>query len=292
MVSVVIINYNTFKLTCECIRSVLSNTSCDFEIILVDNASTECDPDLFKTKFPNIQLVKNPLNNGFAAGNNLGISKSKGDFILLLNSDTYLTDDAINKTVSYLKDHDQIGVIGCRMVYPDGALQYSVRRFRSIWWEIFDVFRLALYVLPYKLRAHIMLGKYFHSDFNTNCDWINGAFFMFRKEIIFKLPNKKLDERFFMYGEDHLWCWQIQQLGYVNYFYSETSIVHISGGSSSLKKQLQLRKTMMCHELDIMKLRKGSGVYFVVFAAIYSTKEYVRNFAKKVIFRLSGKLVR
>jgi GT2 family glycosyltransferase len=115
---------------------------------------------------------------------------------------------------------------------------------------------------------------------------------MFRKELIFKLPNKKLDERFFMYGEDHLWCWQIQQLGYVNYFYSETSIVHISGGSSSLKKQLQLRKTMMCHELDIMKLRKGSGVYFVVFAAIYSTKEYVRNFAKKVIFRLSGKLVR
>ena len=65
-----------------------------------------------------------------------------------------------------------------------------------------------------------MLGKYFQADFNTKCDWLNGAFFMFRKDILSHLPGQKLDERFFMYGEDHLWCWEIQQAGFINYFYS------------------------------------------------------------------------
>lgn len=292
MVSVIIINYNTFELTCNCIRSVIEKTTCEYEIVLVDNASTECSSDLFKHLFPTIKLIKNPINSGFASGNNLGISESSGDILLLLNSDTFLTEDAISKTFHYLELHNEIGVIGCRMSYSDNSLQFTARRFRSIWWEFLDIFRFILWLIPYKQRAKLMLGKYFNSDFNTSCDWLNGAFFMFRKDILLKLPNQKLDERFFMYGEDHLWCWQIQQLGYMNFFFSETSIVHISGGSSSLEKQLKLRNTMKKHELEIMKLRKGSGLYFILFSILFETKERVRNSIKQLVFKIFGKLLR
>ena len=99
MVSIVIINYNTFQLTCQCIQSVIDLTGqVTYEIILVDNASSECDASLFKEKFPSITLVKNPDNSGFAKGNNLGIQHALGDIILLLNSDTYLTEDAVSKS--------------------------------------------------------------------------------------------------------------------------------------------------------------------------------------------------
>jgi GT2 family glycosyltransferase len=105
VVSVIIINYNTFQLTCACIESVVAHTTIPYEIILVDNCSTECDADRFKDKFPFIRLIKNPVNNGFASGNNLGIAATKGDIILLLNSDTYLTESSIDKSVNYLINH-------------------------------------------------------------------------------------------------------------------------------------------------------------------------------------------
>src|SRR4051794_40929468 len=95
-VSVIIINYNTFSLTCKCIESIINKTSgIEFEIILVDNASTECDPDLFKKKFPFITLIKNKENSGFSRGNNTGIHSAKYEYILLLNSDTELVNNAL-----------------------------------------------------------------------------------------------------------------------------------------------------------------------------------------------------
>ena len=127
-----------------------------------------------------------------------------------------------------------------------------------------------------------MLGKYFNSDFNTTCDWLNGAFFMFQKTMLQHLPNQKLDERFFMYAEDHLWCWQWQQLGYKSYFYNEAKIIHINYGSTSKQKQLSLRNVMLKHELEIMKLRKGVGLYFYIFKLIYNAKERFRIFMWKL----------
>ena len=291
-VSVIIINYNTFALTCSCIDSVLVHTKgVDYEVILVDNASSECAPALFTQKFPSIQCIVNPENNGFAKGNNLGISLATGDIILLLNSDTYLTEDSISITANKFISDKQIGVACCRMVYPDGGLQYAARRFRSISWEMLDLFRFILKVLPYKKRAQLMLGKYFKNDFNTNCDWVSGAFFMFRKELLQQLPGHKLDERFFMYGEDHLWCWQIQQLGYSNKFFSDTTIVHINNGSTSIEKQLKLRQTMLAHELLIMKERKGEGISYRLFALIYGAKENGRNAIKYFWMKMTGKMV-
>jgi GT2 family glycosyltransferase len=277
MVSVVIINFNTFQLTCNCISSVFQHTSgVPFEIILVDNASTECDPRRFKEQFPSIKLIQSPINEGFAKGNNLGIAEAEGEVVLLLNSDTYFTENSIKKSADYVLANPQTGVLGCRMTYPNGLIQYTARKFRSIWWELLDSVRFLLYLVPYRYRAKIMLGKYFRCDIDMECDWVNGAFFMFRKELLLAFPGKKLDDTFFMYGEDQLWCWQIKYLGYKVIFFAGTSIVHISNASTQLSKRLQLRRLMLQRELSIMQMRKQRTLYYYLFAILYSTKENIR----------------
>lgn len=292
-VSVVIINYNTFQLTCNCIASVMEYTKqVDYEIILVDNASTECNPKLFKEKFPQVVLVESKINGGFAKGNNWGIEQSSGEYILLLNSDTYLKEDSISIAANTLENNNQIGVVGARMVYPDGKLQYSARKFRGIQWELLDFFRFLLLALPYRKRAVLMLGKYFKADFNTFSDWVNGAFFMLPKQFLHKLPDNKLNERFFMYGEDQLWCYQFNQLGFKSYFLADTTIIHIANASTNPNKILQLILTIIKNELEIMKIRKGKGFYYYCFCSVYLAKEYSRYAIKYLLFKFSGRLLR
>ncbi|HEX4878129.1 MAG TPA: glycosyltransferase family 2 protein [Chitinophagaceae bacterium] len=292
-VSVIIINYNTRQLTSDCIQSVIKYTAgCTYEIILVDNASSECDPEIFSAQFPSIKLIKSTINGGFAYGNNLGIEQAVGEYILLLNSDTILQEDSIGKSVAAMEMHPEAGVLGCRMVFPDGKIQYTARRFRSISWELLDLFRFIPMLMPYKRRSRKMLGKYFSHDEPVFCDWLNGAFFLFPRKVLKELPGKKLDDRFFMYGEDQLWCEQISQLGYSCLFFPGTTIIHINSGSTDIAKQIRLRKTMMKHELKIMQLRKGKGLYYYIFKMIFTVKESTRNFIKSIIFRLTGRLMK
>ncbi|MCY7310683.1 MAG: hypothetical protein LH619_07885, partial [Chitinophagaceae bacterium] len=135
-------------------------------------------------------------------------------------------------------------------------------------------------------------GKYFRHDAVMECDWVNGAFFLMPRTIIEQLPEKKLDDRFFMYGEDQLWCEQIKNLGYKILFHPEATIIHINSGSTDLSKQLKLRKTMMKHELEIMRLRKGRGGYYFLFKMIFVAKETTRNLIKSIVFRLTGRMIR
>jgi hypothetical protein len=293
MVSVIIINYNTFQLTCDCISSVFKFTKgVPFEIILVDNASTERNPTHFLEKFPSIKLVESKKNLGFAGGNNLGIKHATGDTFLLLNSDTLLTEDSISLSFTQLQKDPSIGVLGCRQLFPDGTIQYSARRFRSISWELLDLFRFMLYFYSPKARAHRMLGHYFLHDESLYVDWVNGAFFLFPKRLLNQLPQHQLDVRFFMYAEDVLWCEQIKQAGYRVFFLATTSIIHITSGSTAISKQLRLRKVMMKHEMKIMELRKGKGLYYYAFGCIYLSKEYLRLFVKWAYFKITGKLIR
>ena len=124
--SIIIINYNTFRLTCNCIQSIYDKlTDVDYEIVLVDNASIECDPNLFKQKFPAINLVISPTNSGFTGGNNLGVDNASGDYLLLLNSDIELLNNAPKICLDYILAHNDTGMTTCQLLYPDGKIQYN-----------------------------------------------------------------------------------------------------------------------------------------------------------------------
>ncbi|QJX47560.1 glycosyltransferase family 2 protein [Hymenobacter taeanensis] len=233
--SIVIINYNTYELTKQCIQSVYRSTvGLEYEVVLVDNASIEVDPDVFLINFPRLKLIKSEVNLGFAGGNNLGISECKGRFILLLNSDTIVKDDSIIKAFAFLNQSPEIGVVSSRLVFPDGRHQSAAQRFPSIKYTLFELLRLQK-IFSKAYRGRFMLGSFFDNRQTVEVDWVWGTFFMFRKEILDKLPGNRLNEDFFMYCEDMQWCWDIKKLGYKIYLYAEAEVVHIMGGSSGNK---------------------------------------------------------
>ena len=235
-VSVIIINYNTFEYTCNCIQSLVDKTKdIDYEIILVDNASSECDPDLFKEKFPQIILIKNSENSGFAAGNNLGIKSAKGQFILLLNSDTVFIENSIHFIYEKCKEINDVGAATIQLIFPDGSVQSSAKKFPSVMAHFLEMTRL------YKIskKQYRKKNEKYNYQKNFVCDWIWGTFFFFPKKNL-EVMNGRLSETYFMYSEDVEWCYQFKKAGLNNYYFSESKIIHLIGKSSvtSFKKKL------------------------------------------------------
>lgn len=291
-VSIILVNFNTPDLTHHCIKSIFEFTKIPFEIIVIDNHSTTHDPHQFKIDFPQISLIVNEQNLGFAKANNIGIKLSKFQHILLLNSDTFLKNDAIDsaysKYISLENEGIKLGAMSIRLIYPDGRFQHTARNFRTSTKEILDLLRPLLYLVGYQKRSRLMMNQYFNGDYSTFCDMVSGAFFLFNRNLLTLLPNQILDERYFMYGEDVLWSWQLKQLGFQNYFFHESEIIHINQGSRKTKKKSPLKLTMiMKHELDFYKLRFGAGFGFQIFKFIYLGKEFGRNILLSLLKNLN-----
>ncbi|WP_316811393.1 glycosyltransferase family 2 protein [Pedobacter heparinus] len=226
MISIIIINYNTFQLTVNCIASIVDNTSCNYEIIVVDNASTECDPEEFKIRFPFIKLIKNPGNYGFAKGNNTGLNLASGDYILLLNSDTLLINNAIDLTYEKILSDKKIGALSAQLVSVDGTFQQCSHYWTSL-----------RKILGCTFRLHHMFKslKPIQPDLKTEhySEYLWGTFFLFPKEILKIFKDKKLPETFFMYAEDTEWCHYIKKAGYKLLYYPTAKITHYGGASSN-----------------------------------------------------------
>lgn len=271
--SIIIINYNTYQLTCNCIASLYAQVKdIDFEIILVDNASVECDPQLFKQKFPGIELIVSKENTGFTGGNNMGVAAAKGEYLLLLNSDTEFLNNAAKICLDYLITNPKTGMTTCQLIYPDGRIQENCRRFRTIGWELLEVFPLYK-LLPKKKREALMLHHYFDHQSPMNCDWVWGAFMLFHRNIIQQLPQQKLSDDFFMYCEDVLWCWDFKQLGYDIWFLPEAKVMHVHKGSVSKDKWIKIRTTSIANHATFMKKFYPDWRWYV-FASVYYTKQY------------------
>jgi len=280
--SIIIINFNTFNLSCNCINSVYEKLKeVEFEIILVDNSSNECDPNLFKVKFPKINLIISNTNTGFAGGNNLGLQYATGEYILLLNSDTELINNAPKICLDHLQENKIVGLVTCQLSYPNGIIQHNCRRFRTIGWELIEIF--PLYKLMSKSKSEQrMLHSYFDHQSFSDCDWVWGTFMLFPKKLVSQFPEKKLSTDFFMYCEDVLWCWEIKQLGYHIHFLPEAKVMHIHKASTSLSKLNGLRLTSIKNHANFMRKFYPDWRWYI-FAIIYYTKQYIAVFTRKIL---------
>lgn len=255
-ISIVIINYNTFALTTKCIESLYQyNNGFEYEIILVDNASVECDANLFKEKFPDIKLIKSKENLGFAGGNNLGISYANGEYILLLNSDTELIENSIKVSLDFYKAQKNIGVLSCKLIFPDGKYQSVAQRFPSIKYKLIELFRIQK-IMSRQKAGKLLLGAFFDHNETVEVDWVWGAFFMFKKSLLNKLPKNILNDEYFMYWEDVQWCYDFVQLGYKNYYLATTKIVHKMGGSAGNKNMLMEKNEKKFMQKNFSKLHR------------------------------------
>ncbi len=257
-VSVVVVNWNTQDILRDCLRSIYEQCGeIELEVIVIDNASTDSSVEMVKKDFPQVTLIENPQNRGFAAANNQGIAVSKGRYVLLLNSDTVVLDNAIAKTVAFADNHPEAAVVGCRVLNPDRTLQPTCFMFPSI----LNMLLSSTYL--YKLFPK---NKFFGRERMTwwdrndirEVDVVTGCFMLVRQNAIKEVGS--MDEQFFMYGEETDWCYRFKQAGWKILFAPCAEIIHL-GGQSAQKMAtfmvVQIRKSI----LRFMKKHHGPIIY-------------------------------
>jgi GT2 family glycosyltransferase len=233
-VSILILNYNTRELTINALRSVYQSvTACRFEVILVDNASIDDSISHIQKEFPQVKLILNQENVGFAIANNQAMRLAQGRYVLLLNSDTLIQQDTLDMMLQFMDEHPEVGAAGCKLVLQDGTLDKACKRgFPTPSASFYYAFGISKLFPSIPRFNQYQLG-YKDPDDAYPVDCLVGAFMFVRRTAIEQVGM--LDEDFFMYGEDIDWCYRIKQAGWVNYYYPRTQILHLKGASSRRK---------------------------------------------------------
>lgn len=228
--SVIIVNWNTKKLLEDCLESVFKFTQdISFEVMVVDNGSNDNSRQMVKSKFPKVKLIANKKNLGFTKANNQGMNVAKGDYVLLLNSDTYLIENSLKKLVEFARAKENLGAVGPLLLNTDKSIQQSVGFFPHLpqtffWLSFLDDLPFGQNLKPYHMDHDLFYKK------ENEVDWVTGAAYLVPKYVIDKIGL--LDEKIFMYGEEVEWSYRIKKAGYKIFFTPTTKIVHIGRGSS------------------------------------------------------------
>ncbi|MBA7608257.1 N-acetylglucosaminyl-diphospho-decaprenol L-rhamnosyltransferase [subsurface metagenome] len=246
MVSIIIVNYNAGRLLKECIDSIYKESiATPFDVWVVDNNSQDDSITMIKEYFPRVNVIENRTNIGFSKGNNMVISKTKSDYVLLLNPDTIIVNHAIEKMVRFMYNHPETGISGCKVLNEDGTVQLASRR--SIPTPRVAFFRLSglSRLFPKsKIMAKYNL-TYLDPDEPEEVDAVSGAFLMIRRKVIEEIGL--LDERFFMYGEELDWCLRTKKAGWTVMYYPDAEIIHYKGEcskSNSRKATFEFYRSM------------------------------------------------
>lgn len=210
----------------NCIASILANPlSTPFETWVVDNASTDGSPRMVREKYPQVHLVENSENVGFARANNQAIQRCAGEYILLLNPDTLVSSGALQTLVDFLDQHPEAGAAGARLVRPDGSLQISSHPQVTLSRELWRLFYLDI-LSPYAMYP---LTKW-ETNQPQEVDVVAGACLLLRKEVLEQVGY--LDEDYFMYNEEVDLCCRIQRSGWHIYWVPTAEVVHFGGQST------------------------------------------------------------
>lgn len=240
MLSVIIVNYNTENLLHQCLSSVYGrNHQFPIETLVVDNGSLDGSVPMVRRDFPDVRLIENEENVGFARANNIGLEVARGDYVLLLNSDTKVLGDALPKLVTFLDTHSDVAVVSGRLVYPDFSDQGVARTFPTPLNAIFGRRSLLTRLFPNnKYSKRYMISRRNQSKEPFEVDWVSGACLMVRKKVIEDVGL--LDERFFMYWEDADLCFRIKQKDWKIYCIPEAIVIHFEGKSSQKQKNSRM----------------------------------------------------
>ncbi|MCS7223829.1 MAG: glycosyltransferase family 2 protein [Armatimonadetes bacterium] len=232
LLSIIIVSWNVKDDVIQCLQSLSSAPELakgDWEIIVVDNASTDDTVDTVRRLFPFVRLIANRENVGFTRANNQGLKCSQSKYVFLLNPDTIADPKSIRKMVVFAEKAPEIGVIGPRLVGPDGTLQWSARSFPDIGAGLFRNTPLSR-LFPNTFYERRYLGKDLPRDSPSEVDWVSGAALLVRRSVLNQIGL--LDEDYWSYCEDVDLCWRVKAKGFKVIYYPEVTIVHKVGRSS------------------------------------------------------------
>ncbi len=234
--SIIIINYKTKSVTADCLTSICrSNDKLTKEVIVVDNGSADGSIEYLKKKFPWVKIYDSGANLGFAGGNNFGFRRSGGKYIWLLNSDTILKTDTIQKLYQTVVAKDS-AIASCRLLNPDGSIQPQGGYLPDLWrlagWMLFiDDLPIISWFFP---AYHVNRKGFFKRDQHPG--WLSGTALLIRRDVYQRL--KGLDDRIFMYGEDVEFCLRAKELVYQVDYFSQPALTHLGQASGSSRGAL------------------------------------------------------
>ena len=221
--SIIIVTYNSSLFIEECLRSITKQMQeVRHELIIVDNASTDETCGMIQRGFPDALLIQSPSNAGFARANNLGLRKARGDFVLLMNPDTLWKSGEVRKALQLLRDHPEIGGLGCRLVLEDGSWQKSHGHFPTLGRELKEAFYLPR-LFPQRPWSKGMF-TYQEREGPGVVDWVSATFFLSPRKVILDING--FDERYFMYYEDIDLSARLREKGKEIYYYPEIEVTH------------------------------------------------------------------
>jgi len=247
--SIIIVNWNTKELLKACLTSIYETArDYEFEVIVVDNASSDGSCEMIEEEFTGVKLIKSNINVGFAKANNQGIEASIGKYILFLNPDTMGKENSLANMVDALRSNQDIGVIGSVLVNLDGSPQASYGKFPTV------NNMLALNILPMSLkRAGINIPR---DNRFFKVDYVAGASLMTRKEVIEQVGG--FDERFFAYFEETDFCYRVSNKGWKIVIDNSAEVIHIRGQSLN---QLEDRRLEIFYESLFKYFLKNKGYF-------------------------------
>jgi GT2 family glycosyltransferase len=233
---IVITTFNVKDLLLECLKSIFDSkgNKDNWNIIVIDNASRDGTVDEVREKYPNVIIIANNENLGFGKGNNQAKNIAKAESVLFLNPDTKVVGQVIQKALKILGDKKEIAAVGCRVMLPDGKIDYSCHRGLPTVWNTFSYWSGLSKLFP---KSKIFAGytaTYLDYNKSSEIDCISGTFLMIRRSVLDKIGW--WDEAYFWNGEDIEMCYQIKKHGWKIWYDADGEILHFKGSSSGLRK--------------------------------------------------------
>jgi len=278
--SVVVVNFNTAHLLDRMISALsAAQGKLKIQLIIVDNGSRDSSLSLLQSRYPDVELIANELNVGFGRANNQALCRIRGKFVLLLNTDAFVSTDTLSKTIDFMTVHPRCGVLGVKLVGEDGTLQPSCRYFPTPWNE-FLVSTGLQKIFP---RSRLVDDMSWDHSSVRECDWVPGCYYLMRRELVDQIGL--FDSRYFLYFEEVDHCKAVRNAGWSVMFYPFTTIVHIGGESA--KSQGSITRTgRQISELEIesrlLFFRKHYGLPSIFTVLVLSTAKLFLSAIKDV----------
>jgi hypothetical protein len=253
--SVIIVSWNVRQLLKACLVSIevhWKEKGQPIEVIVVDGGSEDGSAEMVRQEFPEVTLIAMAENVGFPKGNNIGLERAQGDYLLLLNPDTEVLDDAVNTMASFLKENPEVGIVGPRLLNPDGTQQPSRRRFPTMATALFESTWLEAWA-PSKVLSHYYMTDLPDTE-QTDVDWLVGACLMVRRDAVRDVGP--MDEDYFMYSEELDWCRRIKDAGWRIVFLPTAEVKHHVGKSS---EQAIVQRHINFQQAKLRYFRKFHG---------------------------------
>jgi len=285
--SIIIVNYNTREILRRCLRSIFQqNHRVSLQVVVVDNASRDNSPGMVRKEFPQVFLLENDRNLGFSAGNNRGLPHAQGEFILLLNSDTVVLPGTLENMVTFARRNPEAGILGCKLVRPNGELDWACRR--GFPTPLVAMFKFLGFhrVFPRSRLVGRYNMTYLDPDQTYEVDSVVGAFMMIRRSVLDEV--KGLDERYFMYGEDLDLCFRAKQADFRVYYVGQNQIIHIKGASSrkeSFRMNYHFHRAMILFHRKHFCRRYPPPINAITYTAIgfRFTALVIQHYVKKLL---------